>query len=492
MLNDKNIKDLFNNSSLEDESWLEPSDSVFNGIEQAIYNDEKEKKPFIFWLIGIGILICSIGIIIWSLNSKDPIQTVSTKSQNDHSYNEPSTPESNNEILLSQSAYNTDTNNINNSDSYLKENQNILKEDFKIVSQNSITQVSKNNQYSDINTSSSHSGLSTIQSTTLLTDPTINDIDNTNILSDIRTDNTLISDAEDNIRSQNLISISTITPGALEYQRSDILIKKLASASTLTVQPSSFESSTFFNIGLGTSIWDYNLNDNYSSALSPADFSHTTGTSSVLQIGIEKRSSQLISFRANISYEEVSFQSGHNSNITYRNAEENSDFENNFALAMATPLGGVNTNIAVRRNQDNTLEENTFTINLHNQHNYKNVDLSFSLLQHLLDKKSINISTEVGAGINRMFALNNNLSAVDISDTSYSIASIDESSTQDNLNNTRAHMILGINAGATISTQVDLNFAYLYKSDFSPIFSSGDFSTTLIRHQFVVSAKTRF
>jgi len=58
------IKKAFTKTSLRDEDWLEPSDRVLKNIESAIYEDDKNDRPFLFifitallFLIGLPLLL---------------------------------------------------------------------------------------------------------------------------------------------------------------------------------------------------------------------------------------------------------------------------------------------------------------------------------------------------------------------------------------------------------------------------------------------------
>jgi len=77
MIDDNKIHDIFNNGSLESEDWLDPSDVVFDNIENGI--NEKPKKPkFIFWLFsGLSLVILLVAVFVFYPN--DGNKTISQK-----------------------------------------------------------------------------------------------------------------------------------------------------------------------------------------------------------------------------------------------------------------------------------------------------------------------------------------------------------------------------------------------------------------------------
>jgi hypothetical protein len=480
MRDDDNIRDIFNNSSLDDQDWLEPSGSVFQGIEEVIYQDEDDKKPVWLWVILGLFLLLSFSCVIYAVGFRDISVKDTTSSVEDQE-------------LINSSDYSTSA--INPASSMVSSDGNhptnkveILRKDRAVSPDSGI--ITKDDYKSNINNQKSEIiGTTTLENNTdkQKATTTLSNIDKSITTDKDKKKSGTSSTFQVSYFISNATIIESFTPKLLVIEQRDITISNLSLPTEIVA-----DKQVVFNVGTGISIWNYNLNDNYLTALSPADFTHSSGHGRIIQLGIEKRNTSFISFRANLSYESVSFQSGHNSNILYRNVDENLDNENNFNLDMATPLGGINSSIAVRRNQDSTPTENTLSIVLHNEHRYKNLDLTVSALQHLYENDLWNISTEIGVGLNHTFDITNDLSAVDINDTAYSIASINESSTQMDLNLSRASILLGINAGINLSQITSLNLAYAHKRDLSTIFSSGDFNTTLTRHQFVISLQTKF
>lgn len=467
MRDEKHIRDIFNNTSLEDESWLEPSHSVFKDIEKAIQADKDRRKIPFLWITGI--IIFAVSSIVFYIYSSD-IET------------------SNNEFV---------TNNVDLASTKISDSSFGIKSVSEEGISNKLIATHATSTNQEIINSIKSNKVSELYSK-------ISKSLNNNILSSKATDikkpvninqpaNRMTNSSL--VDSMNHIVQRTIPLVPIQSLDSEIAFFRDLGLNFIYQYPNNdplLNKDLSFSIGSSISFWNFNLNDNYSSALNPADFNHSGGQSTALDLGIEKRLSKLLSFNANLSFENVSFKSGHNSTVTYNQNEENSDQENEFALGIATPLGGVNSGITIKRELTTNVPQNDLLVNLQNDHSFNNIDFTISAIQHLLSKKCIRLNSELGIGLNHTFGLQNNLSEVDINSSSYSLASINASSNQETIIRTRPHVMLGVQTLFMLTSSIDLQIGYRYKNDITAIYNEGDFSTTLSRHQISISSLFKF
>jgi len=70
---DKIWSDSFNQSSLENEDWLEPSPLVFEKVKEEIY-DKKRKRNFFLFLVSLfGILAVGFALTIYLSGKNDSV-----------------------------------------------------------------------------------------------------------------------------------------------------------------------------------------------------------------------------------------------------------------------------------------------------------------------------------------------------------------------------------------------------------------------------------
>jgi len=79
MLEENKIQDIFKQTSLKDEDWLEPSAMVFQNIEETIY---KKKRNRWFWLLIIPFL----GVFIFIFYSKFYKNDISNQAKNETTF----------------------------------------------------------------------------------------------------------------------------------------------------------------------------------------------------------------------------------------------------------------------------------------------------------------------------------------------------------------------------------------------------------------------
>jgi len=480
MLDNKNIKDLFNNASLEDQDWLEPSDSVFSGIEEAIYKNEEEKKPLLFWLVGVSLTLCCLCISTWALNkNKPPSKSLKIENQNSNQNTEAITSnELTSNAILDVNAIKEVGNDPNNLyDRSVVESQN---NDLKNASSPQIISSNK------LNTQSNQLKISTPNTNKLSTTsdkPPTEEISSLNKSKNTVTEKKSATTPNNNSNKSN--GLKSTLPTRLSNTPKELIYKRNTIINNQKIDPiveSTFESFASLKVGVGTSIWNFHLNDNYSSALNPADFSYSNGIGVNLNIAYEKTIAPSIAIISTVTLEKIKYQSGHNSAVTYDTNSELIDQENEFDLTMASPMGFLESQVVVQRSIDSTDPQSDLILDLHNEHENYNVDFNIAMLRQLISTKSFSTSLHLGVGINHLFGINNKLSEVNINNANYSTTLKNITSNQNNINPTRPYYNIGLNSQKRITSNIGVGLNALYMRDFTSVYSDQDFSTMISRY----------
>jgi len=299
-------QDKFNDRSLENESWLEPSEKLFQAIEKEVYPEDK-RKPIIWLWLGLSLALVAALIVFKSFNSdsisgelsnpelqtkgqqfssikkEDPTQTKSVSDKNTSNeiigINETKNSNFKKSINLrsTKSAYKAKT-----IPAILEKNNNVLSLSSYIRQQNTATPNSK---------SPSH---------------------------DLRS-----SFVQNTIQVEALNQIELIDNlFRLPLKEIDWCIKALSNPELNDIDfvdvKSRYTKKNYLLFSTGLSSWDFRLNQNYTTALEPADFTHERGTGYYVSLGYGLQLDSKRSMRMKVDYENITALSGHNSLVVYR------------------------------------------------------------------------------------------------------------------------------------------------------------------------------
>lgn len=468
---DKKIKDTFNPPpSLKGEDWLVPSDDLFDSIESAIYNEPREKRRGIWiWLLPL-LFISGIAIYFMTLNTQSIARY------------------SNNGTKEFQSTMNTfndhgnEGNVVNHENLTLKENTTNDK-----ISSSKIKSIIQNSSISSIELSTA---TSSGQSNKVLT---FNNSENLMIRA--ITDNNkpsvigYFSVIGSKIGMTEIATFSDKDRSTIDLAKLSGINNFIAHESTPLVSDISLVTIDVSKSGIprwnlklftGMTNWNFDLNNNYLTALQPADFSFSNGVGYFVELGIEKRLSKRVSVGVSVLAERNTFDSGHNSVIDYNINNENSDNTNEFDLTMASPLGFLESNIVVARSVDAN-DHTDLIIDLENKHTVSNIDLGLYAQLDILQYRSFCIGGQIGGGLNHLSSITNSLDHFSTSESGFDSRSSEILKGQSDLNLLRPYFNFGVNLEYKWSHNISIGLNHQYRQDLNAIYNSGDFSTLVNR-----------
>jgi len=491
MLNEDNIKDIFNKFPNEDQSWLEPTDDLLSGIEDRIYEKKKDRKPVWFLFLGSIIIILACLIIIPILSEEKEISLTNIEdiktsvAITNNSALHPNTIQDNatqadqsNTVLSQTSIVENDISQRSKTQDHLNHDQNIKQNKSTTVNQSSQRGIVTNNieEHSFPNRTKSIANGNQSKNPTDITnnDGRIYNTENPN------QSQKNIKVINENLKLQLLYlqSISSITPALISTDEKLAPTLFQESIRPATTHESTDENDAALILSSGFSIWDFHLNDNYQTALSPADFTYNNGKGINLGIAYEKNLSSKYILQSSIRAEKITHQSGHNSSVNF----DTTNSENQFDLTMASPMGFLESEVIVQRSRiNNPSSPNDLILDLHNDHENYNIDFNVSILRELIYKNSFKGLLHIGGGINHLFGLYNTLSQVNIDNSEYSTLSTSITSNQNNLNTTRPYYNIGLSIENSFGKNIGVRISYLYMRDVTALYSTDDFNTRLSR-----------
>ena len=483
--NNKKWFNAFNNPELKEEKWLEPSDALFDHISNEIF-EKKKKRKLVYWLFGLGsFLILGVGAFM-ILDSEDK-----TLSLNGDTIN----------IRPSQSSQNADFKSASMDN--LLSNSELKAIDIKPLDANESESLKstvstlpaqlRNNSDNSKNRSSKRTS---IYDEELYPDKVFSAKSETTIANknaqgsqsfkyDVKEKSTISSLDGPSKASAQLRPL-------LSFSEINLLTFLLSSEEGLppllnhvyiddpTDLKNALNNSFSLGISFGLSQWNFNLNNNYITALNPADFSFDNGRGINAGLSLEKKISSNLSFISTLQLEQIDFVSGHNSSANYDLLMETGGMmTNDIALTMATPLGFIDSEVIVNR-ADNTSTENTaLVLDLHNDHRITNLSLDAGVSYALYKNKFINISPTVSLGANYFSSITNELSSFDIDQDGFNSGVTKITSVPQNVKTITPFVNMGLVLDREIGNNFKTGFGIAYRKTLTPIYSEGDFSTNL-------------
>ncbi len=454
---DNILKDSFNNPDLGKEEFLEPSKDLFAKIQKGIDPPKKRRKP-IFWFLGIGILTIAI-LGFWLLNDVE-----------DRKYKQKQLSSLDKE--LGQSKLNP-INQLNHSPtkkiiSKQRQNSDQAKISIGLDGGSDQTLVSRAHFKSSVKTNAN------IQN---------NFINGSSIPSTQNEPKLLgqISPKHNSNKNVAKLSVDQVVSN-IELLVFDRERKKLKIFPFVDLQKTKLEKTPIKNniaLGAGMSSWFFDLNNNYQTALDPADFTFENGRGINFSLIYEKELSSKFSFYLGTGIDKINSISGHNSEVDYLLDLEGLDEANEINLTMASPLGLMQSSIVVERSGLITEDKTELILDLHNSHKFTNYSFVSGLNYNWLKTNHWSLSTNIGFGFNYLENIQNKLESFDIDNSNF--VSGETSITE----NQQAIQLWStfLNGGVQLRRKLNRNFAIgissQYSHGLSSVYKEADFNTRL-------------
>ena len=476
MLDNDNIwKDRFNETSLNNEEWLEPNPEVLDNIMHAV--EPRKKRPLILWILfGLALLLL---ILMGSMNfmsakAENTSVQEEVKQHAEQRFDERQKTIAKEKIdastdKVAEEISNSNTQNTSINDKAIASNSNAsvktynrtrnglkpkVQEDLESLKEQSVS-----NDATAASEQISHMGTATAQ----------DHIEGFEQIKDI----------------DELQRIAGQLVWLAETPEVDMAL------SPVSIEKEAFEPIAVLSVGGGFGLWNFNLNSNYQTALDPADFYHDRGESVGLNIEYEKSLGSRLAVVFSAAYSEMTLNSGHNSSINYDPNNEDANQDNHFNLTMASPIGFMQSDVVINRRSSST-QANDIVVDLHNRHDIRSIDLGVAMRYKLFASKTFELNTDIGIGINRLIKSTNVLEYCGVDNPEYVYSSGMVTSEPENIQKTSLVSDLGIMARYALGNDFFIQSGVHYKSHFTPIYKENDFSTRVNRIQIALQFAKKF
>jgi len=471
----------FNNPELKEEKWLEPSDALFAQISDEVYGKKKKRRRLAYWILGLSTFL-GLLVISWLFIDTNQSQLLSSLEET----------EKTRETLLVE----TQENDLSsNSETYAAANEGIANTESNKINPSINNNISPSIADSVNETESSYSSVTNSKSNTYSSDHFLSSqqLKNTLVKSDIILEtglnNSISKSGESPIvktrkgifSNKNILNLNALPKAFLAtllFEREmdfDFMIMPLE----IHDQNKSVRKN-IIGWTTGLSQWNFNLNNSYESALNPADFDFNDGGGWNTGLLYKRELSEKWHFSTLAQIEKIRSNSGHNSSVDYNPDQEiNGNMANELDLMMASPFGFIESNLVISRGSNANLDSLNLVLDLHNEHEITNLSWQIGIDYQLLNSSFVNIGTTSNIGLNYFSAVTNNLSSFDIDREGFVSGSTMINSDQQNINTVTPFVDLGITLNRSLSKNMNTGFIFSYRKTMSPIYSEGDFSTTL-------------
>ena len=483
---DKIVKNSFNESSLDQENWLEPSDAVFENIQSAIEKKEKRRSPWIWlWLFPIAILF-TFSFYFLTSQSEDT-DLIGSSEQTE-------------EILPTKTSAQSAGFNTISTENNTIEKPSTLKD---------ISEEKVNNIHSNIPQSSSENKIQrTILASTL-------DKSSPQVLAEAKLANqnnsTLSKQASfSNIGSNPLNDLIPKGPSKKIIKQSPISIVKkdntpLQTTWTLTklaILPMSIQSNedeTFsFNLPMQTLVkkdkmktrnkieissslifWQDKLNQNYTAALAPADFTNGNAIGAGIGLSYSIPLIKNIDFGIEVAYQAIKNRSGHNAGINYSEAQE-VNLTNSFNdIQLATPYGFVQSDFNIRRSEAATETDVELMSSVHSVHYMKFISISPQLIFTVFSNDSWEFNVNSKLGYHHLLDIRNELDFINTNHDHFRFGQGSITIDQSGLASGYWSAGLDLSVLHHLNNNLDFGLSYGQSSALNPIFKDNDFSSSV-------------
>lgn len=449
-------RERFRDKDVSDLDWLEPQENTFDKIEQSIYGKKKKKSYFLF-LIPVFIIV---GFFGWYLQPEAA------------------------KLVKEVPIHNPSIHDINT-----KQSEKIIGASFPDSSiSNTQKTISISSVQPEITPRKNFKTLKTVK------------VDNEAILGDkpdlSRTEGTVYS----TLVPLESLEVSTVNQLKILENRNDVnyttinslaFIKSINATLLLNqempllsleleeVKGKHFSNSLYFSVGGG--FYNFKLNQNFASAVEPAEFWHSSGKGYELGLGYIPQLSKLLSLDIGLAFGAFELTSGHNSEVVYNSSSEVNQ-SNIVNLSMATPLGFIEGETVIQRSSTSTSDQN-LNLGLTNHHSLTYVNLHALGLLKVIKTKTWNASVIGGAKVNKFVKLDNELQTVTLDNEEFSIASSQSTSTSTLTDGINSMIITGMQANVPMKQLAKPVFLrYTFSKSMNPVFQMDNLNTTFSYH----------
>ena len=458
MLEENNIwSQKFNLDNLSEENWLTPDDTVLDGIEERIYDNQEKKSIGLFWILGLfSIALLGTGVFVQRLyhvnNTLISIEEnrLSTKGE---------IMSTAKQDLVEKLTHNP--NSTNTTESAQKYTAITQKEPTK---QAVTTNINKSSRTEIASTNSSEP--------------------NYIILRNINQKAEQPAGKEPSsikVSQRKLAAIAKINTTSLSYL--DIPVRDkidISSADKFIPEPVEIKKDNKFFLSTYAGLQKYKLNQNFRAAVNPADFTHTTANSIGVGVGYRFFLNSNFSLDLTARFEKTKFTSGHNSDVDYIAAAETTS-GNTVTLVMATPLGFISGEALIQATEAVT-EDKTLNLGLENAHEIDFLDLSSELIYTIPSSQGLVLDLKAGLGMKQLVSIANNLTKLDIADDRFFSNHTSVTEDQQTINHSLSYLTTGFELRVPISGMRFLGLTYDYMSGLESIHRQADLSTSISSH----------
>lgn len=464
---------------LDDQDWLETSDKLFDSIEEQVYGKEERKRRLWFLpLFFVGALM-AVGSIIWIYNnSKAKIIEQETQSLSLIDKKENQEKRSSEQIFSEEPVQNVPLQDItadrNRTESFSNVNE---------VELPSLSSTVK----STINTSRSEGPVSAAfnlgdNTTSVLFSSETTDSNSRAPLLGSGQSSAKLTDESGPEPLNDIPGLARLTSQITNLRRERLSLDNM-SLSEISQKSSVSHYRNQLRAGIAIGFWQYGLNNNFASAVQPADFRYQNGQSYGIGLAYQKRMGERLSLLFHLGVDQVAFTSGHNSAYDYDVLSETSNSQG-VPLTMATPLGFIEGSVIITRTGAIQADNESLVLDLHNDHRYKAVSLDAGVGYDLLSAEGFKLGARIGFGVQQLFDLQNELSLVNIDNSRYASSNYEVIADQTTINKLLPFGLSGVDLTYDFNTVSALGFSYDYGYSLRPIHQQGDLSTGMARHQF--------
>ncbi len=472
------LRQAFDKTSLENEHWLEPSDSMLEEIEGRIY--VKKKKQWWFFVVPVLLILLTVGGICLGTRTTE-VKSVSTI-KNQFAETEPT-----NQPIESEIA-NTTSDLLVVKTKELKETAN----NTPIISV-------KNNLPKTLTSSAIRTGEFTVYPTSSpnnLIKASRFSIQNKSISKVENMLDALVVPDQKEVSRRTVGDIAIVKHSIGLTMLDPLAIQKISSDKTLPAKlpvEVILPKKDTWSLVAGTSVsfWQFNLNDAYQTALEPADFESSNGLGVRTFIGLDKKLGSRFSVGAKLSYEQIGFTSGHNSTLGYdRNAETDTNSSNTKMVKMATPVGFVDSDLTINREAD--LAGSEVLIDIKNRHRIQSLDLGLNMDYQFAPIFGLNPKISLGAGVQYIAKLTNELKSFTPQQSEFSEGKGAIVAGQSSLNRWSPTISTGFGLEKKMFKNISIGINGNYMFNINPLQEVSEFSTRLNRFNGGVYLRKKF
>ncbi len=465
MDNFDNIFDKFNDEALGEEQWLEPTPDVYGRIENEI--SDNPRKRLLFWWILSGISIILISLCSFMLLNKED---KSDKRDADISVQNYTTVQKDHTPIVSST-----TPKLSNIES-VKKDENELSKKTALLNSARLIQEDLDVK-TQIPTTNNHLHLK----------DHIKNVSNSlkaNLVNNKEVKTSEAFSKEQVIfNKRELVNIQFLDPFVRNENirpntRMISLSPKFASIENNDRDDQKINKPWSGIVGIHYLNWSDKLNENYRTALSPADFNKSDGSGQHIYIGIDRELTSKVSGQLLVGYSNISTSSGHNSILNYDNSSE-VNLENKLeSVTLATPYGFVNSDISIRRDENASSDDVQLFSAIHSKHNLRMMNVNMNVMYQLISLKRVDMKIGTGLGYHRLLELKNDLDYINTNHSEYSFVRGAVTENQMSLNNGFFSSDLMLTLGYILNDQLSSNLRFDYSQSLSPLFNDSNFSST--------------